>query len=66
VRDAFYLSPASLEFAESAEKDDTFFKKSLRGRFFKTAHASGGDLFAKRRDLLDCRPLTGNPKFFSL
>jgi hypothetical protein len=37
-----FLSPASLEFAEGAEKDDLFYEKSLRGRFFITPHASGG------------------------
>jgi len=46
VRGRFYLSPASLEFTEGAEKDELFFKKSVRGRFFKTTHASGGDSFA--------------------
>ena len=43
-----YLSPASLEHAEITE--NISFKKSLRGRFFKTSHASGGGSFALRRD----------------
>jgi hypothetical protein len=35
-----YLSPASLEHAEITE--NISFKKSLRGRFFKTSHPPAG------------------------
>jgi hypothetical protein len=45
---SFFISPASLEFAEGAEKSESFFKKSLRGRFLKTAHASGEEMFHGR------------------
>ena len=46
---SFYLSPASLEFAEGAEKVESIFEKSLRRRFFKRTHASGGVLIAERK-----------------
>jgi hypothetical protein len=39
-----------------------FFEKSLRRRFFKRTHASGGVLFAERKIFFDCRPLSGNQK----
>jgi len=37
----FYLSPASLECAESAEKGALIFEKSLRPRFFKIPILAG-------------------------
>ncbi len=38
------------------------FEKSLRRRFFKKTHASGGVSFAEREIFFDCRPLSGNQK----
>jgi hypothetical protein len=38
---------------------DLFFEKSLRRRFFKTTHASGGVSFAEREIFSDCRPAIG-------
>jgi hypothetical protein len=39
-----------------------FFEKSLRRRFFKRIHATGGVSIAEREIFLDCRPLSGNQK----
>jgi hypothetical protein len=33
--------------SQRTQRKAKYFKKSLRGRFFKTAHACGGDLFEK-------------------
>ena len=58
----FISRPLRSSSQRAQRKTNLFFEKSLRRRFFKRTHASGGVLFAEREIFFDCRPLSGNQK----
>jgi hypothetical protein len=51
----FISRPLRSSSQRAQRKTNLFFEKSLRRRFFKRTHASGGVLFAEREIFFDCR-----------
>ena len=51
----FISRPLCSSSQRAQRKTNLFFEKSLRRRFFKRTHASGGVLFAERESSFDCR-----------